>query len=235
MNRKTRVVTVVLTVAGMAAAFVLGRQLRSARAHEARLDPPAAAAAGEEGAAVSESGAESRAGRRDFTPPAVARPAPLAAPPTSRPQAARSVRALLARVAERESPGAVPEAAAAMSRAFLFGWLDAIRYTSSEILDGVGQELRDRICAGSLTPAESIMVGQVFQIAPEVSSSEAFECFFSRFSAEETPLWTMLDAWNVSGAEPLAALERIKATAADPRTRRRFAPVDPAREAESAP
>ena len=144
--------------------------------------------------------------------------------PTHSERARRTVQTLLVRMNALAVPGALPESAANRNRTFLFGWLDAIRYTSPEALDPIGAELRDRICAGALNAEESIMVAHVFQLAPETSSPDAFECFFTRFSAEDTPLWAMLDAWRVSGMEPIPALERIKTAAVDSRTHRRFDP-----------
>jgi hypothetical protein len=69
-------------------------------------------------------------------------------------------------------------------------------------MDGIAAELRDRLCAGGLGAAEEIVVGKIFQLAPELSSPEAYDCFFSRSPDLTVARATMLDAWRNSGLDP---------------------------------
>jgi hypothetical protein len=131
---------------------------------------------------------------------------PDATPPGSEParavEARRAVEAVLARVNAKANPARVPEFNANINHVFLLGWLDSIHYTSSGLMDGIAAELRDRLCAGGLGAAEEIVVGKIFQLAPELSSPEAYECFFSRSPDLTVARATMLDAWRNSGLDP---------------------------------
>jgi hypothetical protein len=232
MKRKRSHYGLLLLIGGMALAFAMGRALRLASASGSRPRARQASTLSEGGAASTKPQVGQRVGA---IPPSAAaelsRPAALLSKPQPAQDARRAVQALLSRLNRGALPGAVPELTANMSRTFLVGWLDALRYTSSEVLDSIAEDLRSRICKDGLSAEESIFIGQVFQYAPEVSSLEAFECFFGRFPDEGASLWTMLDAWRNSGLEPVPALERIRKTAVDPRTQVRIeAAGDPAPE-----
>lgn len=132
-------------------------------------------------------------------------------------------------------PGTAPEAIANQAVAFLTGWVDALRFTSAEVLDAVGDAVRAHVCASDQSSEETLVSAYVLQWVPEIASGAAFDCFLQdprRRDTEDVELWAMLDAWRNSGLEPPGALAALKRTAHDPRTLRRFtAPgSDPQRE-----
>jgi hypothetical protein len=234
MKWKRGLVTLLVLAIAMPTTFAIGRALRLAfgDGSQARAKRPAVVS-GERPAVVSDERADSFDARAETAtrlvsvlPGSPDTPAAEAAQARRRVQARRTVEGLLSRVNSTVIPGSVPELIANVNRGFLTGWLDAIRHTSSELLDGIAEDLRERICRDPLAAEEAIIFGHVFQLAPEVSSAEAFECFFTRFPAEEVPLWTMLDAWRNTGMDPVPALARIQTAALDPRTRSRFEPLE---------
>jgi hypothetical protein len=122
-------------------------------------------------------------------------------------------------------PGAGSELIANQSIAFLTGWVDALRFTSAEVLDALGESVRGRLCAGDLDAEQTLVSVYVLQWMPELSTPEVFDCFLRdprRKDVEDIEVWAMLDAWRASGLEPPAAVAALKSHAHDPRTLRRF-------------
>jgi hypothetical protein len=239
---KRRVVILIGLVTGLPVAFLVGRGLRPAS-----VSGPAS----RDGLRLSASSALSDRGPRDLaasrtrpSPRSIAPPAASPAPTESTLTAtARMVDAAVARqtvqalLSQVGTPSAIsnPEDATAMKRAFLSGWLDAVRYTSSSLIEGIGTELRDRLCQGVSNDAEGMFIAHILQMAPEVATPEGFQCYFSQPPSAIVPLVTMLEAWRNSELAPVPALENIKNTIQDSRVQSVFAPVVPHQEAELAP
>jgi hypothetical protein len=240
---KQRAVMVIGLISGMPAAFLAGRAVRAASAPRVASGERLQLSADR---AVSNSGPrEVLVARRKAPPRSVPQLAASPAPAqstltstTSRPTdavvARQVVEALLAQVGT-ESAIRNPVDATAMKRAFLSGWLDGVRYTSSTLLDGIGVELRDRLCLGVPNDAEGMFIGHILQMAPQIATSEGFQCYFSRPPSDIVALATMLEAWRNSQLEMVPALEHIKNTMQDSRIQSVFAPPSPDQEPELGP
>jgi hypothetical protein len=134
------------------------------------------------------------------------------------------------RLKAQAEPGTAPETVANEATAFLTGWVDALRFTSAQVLNAVGEGVRARVCAGGLSAEETLVSAHVLLWLPEVATGPTFDCFLQdrqRSGVEDVELWAVLDAWRNSGLEPPRSLAALRATARDPRTLRRFsAPGD---------
>jgi hypothetical protein len=81
------------------------------------------------------------------------------------------------------------------------------------------------LCDRTVHDDQAITVANMALILPDVATAQGFDCFFSA-GKEDVPTWKMLDAWQRSGLELTPALARLKGSAHDSRTTRRFLPQD---------
>ncbi len=107
----------------------------------------------------------------------------------------------------------------------LDGWVDAIRYTSPQVIADLRAAIEERFCSGARELDEMLMTAKLLQWLPEAASTGAFECFFQSTRREDTAFWYVLDAWRISGLEPSPSITAIKQWATDARTLRRLEPL----------
>lgn len=117
----------------------------------------------------------------------------------------------------------VPEARAERVRDYLTGTVMGAIHADPQMRSAFSQQFTAALCNRSPKPEEIISLAHVAQAVPDVPTREGFDCFFEKKrTAEDAPLWSMLDAWRDSGQEKSPALARLQAAAKDERTARRF-------------
>jgi hypothetical protein len=130
------------------------------------------------------------------------------------------------RARQEVGPHASAEAVAVAHPGTFDGWVDAIRYTSPQVIADLRAAIEESFCSGAREIDELLMTAKVLQWLPEAASTGAFECFFQSTRREDTAFWYVLDAWRVSGLEPPPSVAAIKSWATDARTLRRLEPLD---------
>ena len=78
------------------------------------------------------------------------------------------------------------------------------------------------------SPAQIMVYAKAVTFEARLGSARGLECALKRSPHEDVVTWSLLDAWNNSGREPLPSLATIGASAKDERTLRRLA--DPEQE-----
>jgi hypothetical protein len=106
---------------------------------------------------------------------------------------------------------------------YVKGAVDALTEGSPEAVAAFGRALERKICQGGVTDSELLFYSRVGLHLPVAVTERGLECTLQAHKGEDVVLWSLLDAWRVSGLPKSAALTRIEAGARDPRTIRRFA------------
>lgn len=104
---------------------------------------------------------------------------------------------------------------------FLSGMLKGAIQADPGIRTAFSQQFTRALCERELADDQAISVAHMATILPDIATTQGMDCFFSK-AKEGAPFWAMLDAWRRSGLEKTRVLDRIQASATDPRTTRRF-------------
>lgn len=110
---------------------------------------------------------------------------------------------------------------------YLTAMSDVVRQLDPGMFEAMAGEFTRRLCDQELGEDQTITMAYLGQSMPEAVTGRGLECFFSGAAGrEDIRLWTMLDAWRQSGQERTPAIAALEKSARDPRTRRRFLPIE---------
>lgn len=153
---------------------------------------------------------------------AESRLAPTVVPPVNSQEVLRTVRATALNVARGYLPLGIEPAANEMTP-YLIGMVRALRTVDPKVVEALGQEIADDICNRPSTDDVDLMLySRLMTVDAALGSPRALNCAFTKHATEDVVLWSLLDAWNASGREPLPALGSLARHATDERTTRRF-------------
>jgi hypothetical protein len=117
------------------------------------------------------------------------------------------------------------EAQANAVEPYMIGMIQAIRAIDPGILTGLRDVYAEELCGKSeQTPAQIMVYAKAVIFEAQLGSGRGLECALKRNPQEDVVTWSLLDAWNSSGREPLPSLASIGASAKDERTLRRLNP-----------
>jgi hypothetical protein len=105
---------------------------------------------------------------------------------------------------------------------YLSGMIATIREIEPQVIGQLAEEFSRDICKGSTTDLDVVIFSKIVLLEPAIGSARAFGCALERRKTEDVVLWSLLDAWDVAGREPLPSISRIEKAAVDDRTRRRL-------------
>jgi hypothetical protein len=146
----------------------------------------------------------------------------------------RAVRVATLAIAQGYETSGV-EAAANQAEPYLLGMIHAMRTIDPQLLVGLRDEFAADLCGPSARSGVDLMMyAKAVLMDSSIASSKANNCALKRLDAEDATLWSLLDAWNASGREPLPALADIRRWAVDERTMRRLGSPREAAEARMA-
>jgi hypothetical protein len=117
------------------------------------------------------------------------------------------------------------EAQANAAEPYLIGMIQAIRAIDPNILTALRDVYADELCGSGDIPREQVMTyARAVMFEARLGSARGLECALKQNAREDVVLWSLLDAWNSTGRDPLPILATIGAAATDERTRRRLDP-----------
>jgi hypothetical protein len=103
--------------------------------------------------------------------------------------------------------------------------LDGVLQGALEVDPGIrsafSKEFTTLLCAGDLADDQATTLAHMAMMLPDIATSRGIDCFLGK-AKEGVPFWTMLDAWRGSGLPSTDIIDKIRASATDPRTVRRF-------------
>ena len=129
------------------------------------------------------------------------------------------------KIAATGSDGLGVEAQANATEPFMIGMIEAIRAIDPNILTGLRDVYADEMCGkAEQTPAQIMVYAKAVLFEARLGSGRGLECALKRNPQEDVVTWSLLDAWDNAGQEPLPVIATIGASAKDERTLRRLNP-----------
>lgn len=118
------------------------------------------------------------------------------------------------------------EAQANSMNLYLQGMVATIRQADPDLLPFLKDELADDLCGDAATDLDAMTFASLALIEPSIASGRGLSCAIEKHTKEDAVLWSLLDAWNVSGREPIPQIATIARSATDARTRDRLLPPE---------
>lgn len=106
---------------------------------------------------------------------------------------------------------------------YLHGMMTGLLMSNRDLVLEMREALAIRTCSKAPSDVELMVASGLTMAAPaELGSSKMFDCALRGRTKEDEPLWSMIDAWRVSGQPMPAAIAKIQENATDERTTRRL-------------
>lgn len=122
-----------------------------------------------------------------------------------------------------QSADSAAEIAATSNVLYQQGLMDGVIRTAPELTEEMAARIDRTLCDPQAKTSQLISIARLIQITPELANEEGLDCIFAgRGDKEDIVLWSMLDAWNMTGLPKTDALSQIERTATDTRTQSRF-------------
>jgi hypothetical protein len=115
-----------------------------------------------------------------------------------------------------------PELVASSTSASLVGIASALRQLAPDAIAHLSDQAERVACKSKLAAEEIMVMGYLWANLPEATTPTGIDCAIGQDEREGAPLWSVLDAWRKSGFPESTALMRLRETATDSRTTRRF-------------
>jgi hypothetical protein len=118
-------------------------------------------------------------------------------------------------------PGLDLNRSADMMTSYFKGVADAIHHAPPEFFQAFRAELERTVCAGA-DDARLMMYARLGLQRPSLVTQQGLRCALAGHRTEDPVLWSLLDAWRVSGLPRDQLLAEVEAASRDERTRSRF-------------
>jgi hypothetical protein len=123
------------------------------------------------------------------------------------------------------SEGSGPEMAANVMTPFLEGMMTSVRAMNPEMVGYLREEFAKDLCSRTQSIDQVMVFSRLVVIEPQLGSRDAFNCLLKTHGKEDVVLWSILDAWNVTGRPAVEGIAHLQ-SATDERTRRRLQPPE---------